>query len=195
MTQSTTTQFTPRATLAALGCHLQELKLFDVVREHVKIAQKMVIHAPADKLYDAFITIRAGAHGLVEANTHLRSDAALQAAFGRSSCADQSTIQATLNAASEDNVAHMRSALQEIYRTHSQGYRHKYRLRPHVLDIDLLGLPCGKKAALATKGYVANQRNRRGRQLGRGLPDPARSRPTCAGHRSGELRLPDHFIG
>ncbi len=31
------------------------------------------------------------------------------------------------------------------------------------------GLPCGKKAAFATKGYFANQRNRRGRQLGRVL--------------------------
>jgi hypothetical protein len=28
-------------------------------------------------------------------------------------------------------------------------------------------MPCGPKAALATKGYFANQRNRRGRQLGR----------------------------
>jgi hypothetical protein len=31
------------------------------------------------------------------------------------------------------------------------------------------GLPCGKKAAFASKGYFAKQRNRRGRQLGRVL--------------------------
>ena len=30
-------------------------------------------------------------------------------------------------------------------------------------------MPCGKKAAFATTGYFAKQRNRRGRQLGRGL--------------------------
>ena len=35
--------------------------------------------------------------------------------------------------------------------------------------MDLTGLPCGPKAALATKGYFAKQRNRRGRQLGRVL--------------------------
>ena len=29
--------------------------------------------------------------------------------------------------------------------------------------------PCGEKAAFATKGYFAKQRNRRGRQLGRVL--------------------------
>ena len=169
MTQSTTTTFTPRAPLAALGCHLVQLKLFDVVREHVKIAQKKVLHAPTDKLYDAFIPILAGADGLVEANTRLRSDAALQAAFGRSCCADQSTIQATLTAASDETVSQMSAALTQIYRTHRQGYRHNYHLRPQVLDIDLSGMPCGKNAVLATKGYFANQRNRRGRQLGRVL--------------------------
>ncbi len=38
-----------------------------------------------------------------------------------------------------------------------------------VLDVDMSGLPCGPKAAFATKGYFAKQRNRRGRQLGRVL--------------------------
>jgi len=56
-----------------------------------------------------------------------------------------------------------------IYRQHSQGYRHDYRARLHVLDVDMSGMPCGKKAAFATKGYLANQRNRRGQQLGRVL--------------------------
>jgi hypothetical protein len=169
MAQSTTKTFTSRASLAALGCHLVQLKLFDVVHEHVKLAQKKVLHSPTDKLYDAFITILAGAQGLVEANTRLRSDVALQAAFGRSSCADQSTIQATLSAASDENVSQMSAALTQIYRSHSLGYKHNYHLRPQVLDIDLSGMPCGPKAALATKGYFANQRNRRGRQLGRVL--------------------------
>ena len=41
--------------------------------------------------------------------------------------------------------------------------------RPQLLDVDLTGLPCGPRAALATKGYFAKQRNRRGRQLGRVL--------------------------
>src|SRR5260370_14594514 len=36
-------------------------------------------------------------------------------------------------------------------------------------DVDMSGMPCGKKAALATPGYFAKQRNRRGRQLGRVL--------------------------
>src|SRR5690242_9410573 len=95
---TTTTTFTPCASLAALGCHLRQIKLFEPVRAGVQIAQKTITHTPTDKLYDAFITILAGAHGIVEVNTRLRSDIALQQAFGRSTCAEQSTIQDTLNA-------------------------------------------------------------------------------------------------
>ncbi len=161
--------FTPCAALAALGCHLRQLDLFAPIRERVRIAQKTVTHTPAEKLYDAFIAILAGAHGLVEVNTRLRSDPALQRAFGRAACADQSTIQATLNAGTAENVAQLAAALTAVYRQHGRGYRHDYARRRQLLDVDLSGLPCGPKAALATRGYLANQRNRRGRQLGRVL--------------------------
>src|SRR3954453_2074952 len=163
------TMFTPRASLAALGCHLRQLYLFAPIRERVRIAQKTVAHTPAEKLYDAFITILAGAQGLVEVNTRLRSDVALQRAFGRAACADQSTIQDTLNACTDENVAPLAAALTTIYRRYGRGFRHDYRHRRQLLDVDLSGLPCGPKAALATKGYFAKQRNRRGRQLGRVL--------------------------
>jgi len=80
MEQSTTntTTFTPCATLAALGLYLQHIDLLAPMRDHVTIMQKTVVHTPFDKLTDAFITILAGAHGVVEANTRLRSDVALQ---------------------------------------------------------------------------------------------------------------------
>ena len=63
----------------------------------------------------------------------------------------------------------MQQALTTIYRQHSQGYRHDYAHEWQLLDVDMSGLPCGKKAAFASKGYFAKQRNRRGRQLGRVL--------------------------
>ncbi len=55
----------------------------------------------------------------------------------------------------------------EIYQAHSEGYRHDYEQEWQLLDIDLTGQPCGKKAIFASKAYFAHQRNRRGRQLGR----------------------------
>jgi hypothetical protein len=94
----TTNHFSPAASLAALGVKLKHLDLFGPIRTKVQIRQKTVKHTPADKLYDAFISLLAGAHGLVEINSRLRADATLQKAFGRSACAEQSVVQETLDA-------------------------------------------------------------------------------------------------
>ncbi len=135
----------------------------------MRIAQKTVKHTPIDKLQDAFISMLAGAHGLVEINTRLRSDSALQAAFGRSRCAEQSVVQQALDACTPENVSQMEQALDSIYRQHSHGYQHDYTRDWQLLDVDMSGMPCGPKAAFASPGYFAKQRNRRGRQLGRRL--------------------------
>jgi hypothetical protein len=141
--------------LAALGVKLKELKLFEPIEQRVQIAQKTIKDRPSDKLYDAFISLLAGAYGLVEINTRLRADAALQRAFGRNRCAEQ--------------VEQMEHSLDTSYRQHSQGYQHDYQADFQILDVDMSGLLCGPKAAFATKGYFAKHRNRRGRQLGRVL--------------------------
>src|SRR5215211_154757 len=164
-----TRHFSPSASLAALGLHLRQIDLFGPIRNSVKIAQKTVKYSPLDKLKDAFISILAGAHGLSEINTRLRSDPALQAAFGRTACAEQSVVQDTLNACRAEQVRQMEQALTAIYRQHSQGYVHDYTQAWQLLDVDLTGMPCGKKAAFASKGYFPQQRYRRGRQLGRVL--------------------------
>src|SRR6266581_6815306 len=168
-TTKTTRHFTGCASLAAIGVKLRQLGVFDPIRKTVRIAQKTVKHTPTDKLYDGLIAMLAGAHGLVEINTRLRSDPALQAAFGRSGCAEQSVVQETLDACTAENVRQMEQALESIYHQHSQAYQHNYRKDWQVLDVDMSGMPCGKQAAFASKGYFAKQRNRRGRQLGRVL--------------------------
>ena len=168
-TTALTKQFTGCATLAAIGIKLRDLKVFEPIEHTVQIAQKTIKDSPSDKLYDALISLLAGAHGLVEINTRLRAEAALQRAFGRSRCAEQSVVQDTLNACTAQNVEQMEQAMDMIYRQHSQGYQHDYQADYQVLDVDMSGLPCGPKAAFATKGYFAKQRNRRGRQLGRVL--------------------------
>jgi len=159
-----------RASLVAIGVKLNQMGVFKPVAQNVHISQKVVKYTPPEKLLDCLITILAGARGLVEANKRVRTDRGLQAAFGRKGCAEQSVISETLDACTKENVSEMEQAMQEIYRQHSQGYRHDYaHSLPQVLDIDMTGMPCGKKAAFATKGYFAKQRNRRGRQLGRVL--------------------------
>lgn len=158
--------YSARASLAAIGLKTRQLKLFKPITQLVTIAQKKVKYSPTEKLMDGYIAILAGSHGLVEINKRVRPDRGLQIAFGRSGCAEQSVVQDTLDACTEQNVVQMHEAMALIYRQHSQGYHHRYDQQWQLLDIDMTGRPCGKKAAFASKGYFAKQRNRRGRQVG-----------------------------
>lgn len=164
-----TAHFTPRAPLAAIGVKLRTLDLLAPIKEKVKIDQKTVKHEPFDKLQDALITILAGAHGLYEINTRLRSDPTLGRAFGKEACAEQSVVQDTLNACTPTNVGQMMLALDAVFQKHSLAYRHDFHSGMLLVDIDLTGLPCGKKCEDATKGYQAEAGIRWGRQMGRVL--------------------------
>lgn len=159
--------FTARAPLAALGVKLRSLNIFETISQHVKIKQKTIKHTPVEKLTDAFIAILAGAHGLSEINTRVRSDRAVQRAFGRRSCAEQSVVQETLDRCTADNVAQMQRAVDEMFRAQSQAFSHDYQAGLQLLDIDMSGLPCGPEAEHATYGYFGRHNIRHGRQMGR----------------------------
>lgn len=164
---SQSTKFSPRASLIALGQYLEKTVLWQMIEQNVKIKQKVLKHTPTEKLKDAWISMLAGAQSLVELNTLVRPDTALQRAFGRESCADQSTVSETLNACDEENVVQMRQALKQIYQRYGKGYRHHYGKRRQILDVDMSGLVCGRQAEGAEKGYFPNQKGKRGRQIGR----------------------------
>lgn len=159
--------FTARASLAALGLRIQVWEIWDVIRHQLQIKQKVRDHQPLDKLLDCFINILAGGSGLVEINLLVRPDVAVQRAFGRQTCAEQSTISDTLNACTPDNVQQLRTAVQIILRQHGQSYQHDYEAAWQVLDIDTTGLPAGRLGEGVTKGYFAGRKSCRGRQLGR----------------------------
>ena len=166
ISESIKAHFSSHTSLAGIGRKVKKLKLFEPVTQKVKIAQKVVKYSPTEKLMDAFITLLTGAQGMVEVNKRLKADVGLQRAFGRRGCAEQSVVQDTLDACTAENVEQMHQAMQVIFQRHSQSYRHDYQLNWQVLDTDMTGRPCGKKASFASKGYFAKQRNRRGRQEG-----------------------------
>lgn len=157
--------FTARTGLAALALKIRSLKILDPIAEQVKIRQKTIKHTPIEKLTDALIAILSGAHGLCEINTRVRADQALQRAFGRTACAEQSVVQETFNACTGRNVAEMESALNEIFRAHSRSFSHDYESSLQLLDVDLTGMPCGKSGELALKGYFGEGNIRYGRQM------------------------------
>jgi len=161
------TRFSAQASLAVVGVQMRQMKIWQAIEQKVHIRQKVIKHRPLDKLLDAFVNILAGGRGLVEVNTRIEPDDGLQKAFGREGCADQSTISDTFGVCTQETVGQMREALQEVYRAHSQGYRHPYERCYQVLDVDMSGMPAGSQGEGVTKGYFSGQKNRRGRQLGR----------------------------
>ena len=172
MIESTTslqTRFSSRASLAALVALMRARGIFDLLRLGVQIEQKTVKDSPQDKLLDILLALLGGAQSLVQLNTLLRDDPALQRAAGRQRSADQSVAQQTLDAATADNVAELQQVLTTLLRRHSQVAHHSYRAQWLMLDVDLTGLPAGKCAEQSVKGYFSESRSRRGRQQGRVL--------------------------
>lgn len=169
MTESSTkatSRYSLRAAPAALGLKINSLKLLDPIKYPVVVLQKSVRDTPFQKLTDAFVAVLAGAHGLAEVNTRVRSDEALERAFGRDSCAEQSVVQETLNACTPLDVQRMEQALNLIFRQHGAAYRHGYRDGLQLLDVDLTGMPCGPNQEGSCKGYFGEHHIRYGRQLG-----------------------------
>jgi hypothetical protein len=90
----------------------------------------------------------------------VRPDVPLQRAFGRDRCADQSTIQRTLNAFTPE-----RGAVEAIGRRYSAVFSHEFEHEMLIVEVDLSGLRASKRAEGSTKGYFSGERNATGRQL------------------------------
>jgi len=120
-------QYSPRATLAALGLKLNSLKLLDPIKYKVVVLQKASATHRFENWLMPLLRFCLGARGLAEINTRVRSDNALQRAFGIKACADQSVVQETLNACTKPNVRQMQKALDVIFRKHSLACRHNYK--------------------------------------------------------------------
>lgn len=131
----------------------------------VHIVQKSIKHSPTQKLIDALMGILSGCKALYEIDVRVRPDAPLQRAFGRERCADQSTIQRTLNAFTPENVAQLRQAVEAIGRRYSATFSHDFEREMLVVEVDLTGLRASKRAEGSTKGYFSGERNATGRQL------------------------------
>src|SRR5215210_6708206 len=80
----------------------------------VKIDQKTVVHSPAEKLTDALMGMLSGCKAIYETNVRVSPGGPLSRAFGRERVAEQSTIQRTLEAFTQENVAQLREAVEAI---------------------------------------------------------------------------------
>lgn len=162
-------EYTGRASLAMIGSYFRAMGMWRVICEQVHIQQKVKQHEPHDKLLDCFINILAGGHGLIEIHTLVRPDLVVQRAFGRSNCAEQSTISDTLDVCNAQTNEQMRTALRTILHQYGQSYPHDYARQMQVLDVDMTGWPGGRQGEGVEKAFFPDKVHRRGRQLGRVL--------------------------
>jgi hypothetical protein len=160
--------FSAHASLVLMAQRFDALQVWSTITAHVTIPQKVITHTPMDKLLDCLILMLMGGRGLVEINTRLRSDVAVQRAFGRLRRADQATVSATLDACTLTQVMQLRQAIEQLLRQHSRAI-HQPPTPWRVLDIDMLGMPAGRHGEGVTKGYFSGGRDQYGRQLGRVL--------------------------
>lgn len=161
VSSNTQTAFGP---LCLLGHYLGQQDVLEPLSS-IKIAQKSVKLSPTQKLIDALMGILSGCRALYEIDVRVRPDAPLQRAFGRDRCADQSTIQRTLNAFTQENVAQLRGAVEAIGRRYSAVFSHDFEEEMLVVEVDLTGLRASNRAEGSTKGYFSGERNATGRQL------------------------------
>lgn len=159
--------------MCALASLIESRGIFDHIHRGVEIPQKKVDYRPSDKLIFVVLGIMSGCEVVFDLNRKLRVDRTLLQAFGYRKCADQSVIQETLNAATEDNVQQMEGALKAIWGennlTESLLESARSEGRIETVDMDLTGMPASRKAEGSTKGYFAGKKNIHGRQLARVL--------------------------
>jgi hypothetical protein len=161
------------ASLCSLAPLITGRQIFDHIHQKVKIPQKKVDYRPSDKLVFVVIGIMSGCEAVFDLNRNLRVDKLLLRSFGYQKCADQSVIQDTLNAAIEENVRQLESALKAIWDGNNltvpllKSAQREERME--TIDMDLSGMPASRKAEGSEKGYFAGKRNIHGRQLARVL--------------------------
>ena len=158
-----TTMTTGRASLCALGEYLRRHCFFAPVREQVQVRQKTVRYRPIDKLLDALSGMLCGAKTIAQNNTTIRTDRAVQRAFGRTGCAEQSTIARTLRAWTAENVAQLAKVSWYYLKRYGATPRHRFHDTRLWVDIDLTPLPIGAKAEGSERTWMGRKRRKTGR--------------------------------
>src|SRR5215470_19259554 len=120
---------TSRASLCALGEYLKRQCFFAPLREQVEVPQKTVRYRPIDKVLDGLLGILCGAKTISQSNGTIRVDPAVQRAFGRTGCAEQSTIARTLQASTAATVDQLERVSWYDLKRHGQTPHHRFAER------------------------------------------------------------------
>jgi hypothetical protein len=159
------TMTTSRASLCALGEYLKRHCFFAPLQEQVQIPQKTVRHRPIDKVLDGLLGILCGAKTISQSNGTIRLDPAVQRAFGRTGCAEQSTIARTLQASTAETVDQLDRVSWYYLKRYGQTPHHRFGERLLWVDVDVTPLPIGAQAEGSERTWMGRNRSKTGRKV------------------------------
>jgi hypothetical protein len=147
-----------------LGEYLRRRCFFAPLMEQVKIAQKVVKYRPIDKLLDGLLGMLCGAKTIAQSNVTIKVDPAVQRAFGRKGCAEQSTIARTLHACTAANVAQLERVSWYYLKRYGLSPRHPFHEERLWVDADVTPMPMGPKAEGSERAWMGRNRSKTGRK-------------------------------
>ena len=149
----TNTQFAP---VAALMAYYATQKVLEPLQSVTSGSQKGEFTL-AEKLEQVVWSILTGCQYISVVNSQLRPERLLAQVKCIERFAEQSTLATALNALTQMNLDQLAAAVQQISHRCSRTLQHDWR-GFLLLDFDLSGLPCGKQAEGATKGYFSGKK-------------------------------------
>src|ERR671924_2001598 len=156
---------TSRASLCALGEYLRQHCFFAPLRAQVQIPQKMGRYRPSDKVLDGLLGLLCGAKTISQSNGTIRLDPAVQRAFGRTGCAEQSTIARTLQASTAETVARLERVSWYYLKRYGQTPHQRFAERLLWVDVDGTPLPIGAQAEGSERTWMGRNRSQTGRKV------------------------------
>src|ERR687888_1072175 len=156
---------TSRASLCALGEYLRRQCFFAPLREQLTIPQKTVRHHPVEKVLDALLGLLCGAKTISQSNSTIRVEPAVQRAFCRTGCAEQSTIARTLQASTPETVDQLSRVSWYYLKRYGQTPHHRFAERLLWVDVDITPLPIGARAEGSERTWMGRNRSKTGRKV------------------------------
>jgi hypothetical protein len=156
---------TSRASLCALGEYLRRQCFFAPLREQVQLSQKTGRYRPIEKVLDGLLGILCGAKTISQSNITIRLDPAVQRAFGRTGCAEQSTIARTLQASTAETVDQLSRVSWYYLKRYGQTPHHRFAERLLWVDVDVTPLPIGAQAEGSERTWMGRNRSKTGRKV------------------------------
>jgi hypothetical protein len=153
------TQFGP---LVALGFFVRETDLLSPITSRLSFYQATHTEYPLEALTEVWVSMLAGCRSIWQINTKIRPDPVLAQAWGRGQFAEQSTVARVLDGCQPEQVEQLRQGVESIYRWIGQAPHHQWAADELLIDIDLTGLPAGRKAEGSSQGYFSGKKGHGG---------------------------------